>query len=336
MGTEDHHHHPLPTYTSSPGAAVSDAGTSTDTRQPVLILGGYSYGSMIAAHLPSVEVVAGVFRHAQKGSMESEIEIRARDLGRDLKAYFDMHSADMVLSIPGQRQNDSDTRGTRPKETVSSPSSSHSRSHSRNVTMGGYDSDVASKKISRETSRRSVDGERVKESIERFRRRLSQRDHRARGSPPSTPGAESPTPATDLPLILPAIAYVLVSPLLSTVAGFATIFSKLKFMQRNTGGDTNVANEIEYQELVRHPCCCIYGTKDVFTSDRKLRRWTDGLVATPGSQFVAVRAETGHFWQDAEGVLRLQQGLTEWLRESITRHGKAAKGEIDDDSTNTT
>ncbi|KIW42289.1 uncharacterized protein PV06_05852 [Exophiala oligosperma] len=315
---------------TNPSAVVSE--TLTNSPRPILILGGYSYGSMIAAHLPALEVVAGMFRHAQKGSMESEIELRARDLGRDLKAYLDMHSVDdMVLSIP--KGNNLGHQDTPPKE-AGSPRSSHSRSHSRNVTMGGYDSDVASKKIGREsTSRRSVDGERMKEGIDKFRRKLSQKDHRIR-SPPSIPDAEPSTQATDLPLNLPGVAYVLVSPLLSTVAGFTTMFSKLKFEQGTTGGKVNVSDE--YQELIRHPCCCIYGSKDVFTSDRKLRRWSEELTARPGSRFVAVRAETGHFWQDAEGVVRLKHGLTEWLRGSITQYANAAKGKEDDTASTAT
>lgn len=264
-------------------APVSDGDRDSIAagQPPVLILGGYSYGSMIAAHLPSPETVAGVFKEPKPDSAESEIQLRAKDLAKDMKAYFAMHAA------PG-------TSFTVPK----TPSQ-----------MGGYESDAASRRVHRESSRRSIDGERVRKSVDKVRKKLS-RDTRIQCPSPEMV-VESTSPTTESSPVVPLLAYVLVSPLLSTVAGFTTMFSKLKFIPKGGGG--SVSPTEDFHELVSHPCCCLYGTEDMFTSERKLRRWTEELAARSGPKFVVVTAQTGHFWREADGVLRLRQGLAEWV-----------------------
>jgi hypothetical protein len=254
--------------------------------RPLLILGGYSYGSMIASHLPSCEVVADLFRSPTPGSAESEIKIRAEDLSRDARAYFEMH-----LIGPS-----SDARRLAGEDI---------RNSSGSVVLGGYESDAARRRVSRESSRRSIDGERVKQGIDRLRRKISTHVQ-------SLPAPEERRAPTVVTPTLPTVAYVLVSPLLSTVAGFTTMFSKLRFTRK--GGDATSPSKEEFDELVSHPCCCLYGKDDVFTSDQKLRRWTEDLGSRPGSQFVTIRADTGHFWHEPEGVMQLRRGLAEWLK----------------------
>ncbi len=305
-------------------AAVPD--TCRNTQSPILILGGYSYGSMIAAHLPSLGTMTGLFKEAKPGSAECEIRARARDLGKDIKAYFAMSSSVMTQTVPEGKEPDQTTRD---KDTrLKSPN--HSRSESRIVTMGGYESDAAGHRSSRERPRRSGDGDRAKEGIERIRRKVSHREHRVQHLPttPSTPMGKPQAVSVDLAPILPSIAYLLVSPLLSTVAGFTTMFSKLKFTPRM--GGTGPAPAEEFHELTTHPCHCLYGSKDVFTSDRKLRGWTEELSAQPGSQFVANRAETGHFWQEPEAVVQLRHGIAEWVKGLALRSDKEGTVNIDE------
>lgn len=306
-------------------AAVPD--TCRNTKSPILVLGGYSYGSMIAAHLPSLDTMTGLFKEAKARSAECEIRARARDLGKDIKAYFAMSSSVMALTMPEVKEADQTTHD---KDTrLKSPN--HSRSESRIVTMGGYESDAAGHRSSRERSRRSVEGDRAKESIERIRRKISHKEHRVQHPPttPSTPPMGKPQAVSaDLAPILPSIAYLLVSPLLSTVAGFTTMFSKLRFAPRM--GGTGPAPAEEFHELTTHPCYCLYGSKDVFTSDRKLRRWTEELSVQPGSQFVATRAETGHFWQEPDAVIQLRQGIAEWVKGLALRTDKEGTANVDE------
>lgn len=46
----------------------------------LLILGGYSYGSLIAAHSPSIDAILNKFTNIAKDSVEAEIRLRARSL----------------------------------------------------------------------------------------------------------------------------------------------------------------------------------------------------------------------------------------------------------------
>ncbi|KIW82845.1 hypothetical protein Z517_02088 [Fonsecaea pedrosoi CBS 271.37] len=260
--------------------------------KPVLVLGGYSYGAMIASHLPEVDVVSDLFRSPAPDSAESEISRRAVDLSQDAQAYLDMHSGSATLTIPRVRG------GAGEPATKTSPGVV--------MMMGGYESDTAGRRVSRENSRRSVDGERIRQSVDRIRRKMIS-PHQPSSPAPSATKA----PVVESVTILPEVAYVLISPILSTAAGFTTMFSKLRF--------TRKAREIthsptpEFYELTLHPCCCCYGTRDRFTSAAKLQRWTQDLQSQPGSRVVTVSADTGHFWHEAEGVVRLRHGLAEFL-----------------------
>ncbi|OQV01129.1 hypothetical protein CLAIMM_06536 [Cladophialophora immunda] len=261
---------------------------------PILILGGYSYGAMIASHLPSVDVVGELFRAPATGSAESEIRRRAADLAQDAQAYLDMHLGSATLTLP------------RARGAAGEPA----RKPSPGVIMGGYESDTASRRVSRENSRKSMDKERIRQSLNRIHHKLN-----SQPNSPAAPTGKAPA-AEDAP-ILPEVAYVIISPILSIAAGFTTMFSKLRFTPK--GPEITSSPGREFHELTLHPCCCCYGTHDAFTSASKLQRWTQDLQSKPGSRFVTVSADTGHFWHEAEGVVRLRQGLAEFL-ETLGRH----------------
>lgn len=259
---------------------------------------------MIASHLPARDVVVDLFNAPVPGTVESEIRLRAENVARDARAYLDMHSAEMTLADPG---------------ATTKPSS-------RGVVMGGYESDAASRRVSRDASRHSLDGERMRQNLEKVRRKLSSRTV---SNPPEAASKSRGVVANSL-VVLPRVAYVLVSPILSTAAGFTTMFSKLRFTRRN--GESPGSEGKEFQELTLHPCCCLYGSRDNFTSARKIQRWTEELQSRSASQFVAISSDTGHFWQDVDGAVRLRQGLAEFLRAIDPKDHAEDKDEPDDPS----
>ncbi|ETI29239.1 phosphatidylserine decarboxylase [Cladophialophora carrionii CBS 160.54] len=274
---------------------------------PLLILGGYSYGSMIASHLPPIDLVVELFKLETPDSAGTEIKRRAEELSRDARAYFDMYSASTTLTVAG-------SPGT-PRGQI--------RKTKPGVIMGGYESG----RISRENSRKSIDTERIRQSLDRVRRKIG-----SQADSPSTPSSSaSVTEAATSPLaepaptVLPDVAYLIVSPILSMAASFTTMFSKLRFVAKGLQGAS--ASEGEFHQLTVHPCCCLYGNKDVFTSARKLQRWTEELKARPGSRFMAVEADAGHFWREADGIVRFKQGLCEFLETLTSR--RAASTEDD-------
>ena len=264
---------------------------------------------MIASHLPSRDQVLELFKAPASDSAESEIKLRAEDLSRDAIAYLEMHTPSTSLSVSRVRANKADD----------------CRHSHRAVAMGGYESDVASRRVSRESSRMSLDGERVRQSIDNVRRKIS---HHRVTSPRKTE-LKLPPQEGDAPIV-PRIAYIILSPLLPPIAGFTTMFSKLHFVGRNSGSNKAAASSsVEFEELTTNPCICIYGSKDAFTSDRRLQRWTECLSSRPDSQFVAIRTGSGHFWQDSDGIVRMQRGLADWLRGVVplAETGKTGKTE---------
>lgn len=55
-----------------------------------MILGGYSYGSMVASHLPSIEVVAGLFENAPNDSATSAICQTAKEMATSTNGHRTM------------------------------------------------------------------------------------------------------------------------------------------------------------------------------------------------------------------------------------------------------
>lgn len=266
-----------------------------DTGRPLLLLGGYSYGSMIASHLPSVDTVVKLVQSPTPGSAESEIKLRAQHLSRDLKAHFEVHT-DGPLFGQGQSGEDSTTPP------------------SRSVVMGGYESSTASRRIGRESSRRSLDGEKLRDNIERVRQKLKSRITSER----EAPGQESEhhEPAA-LALSSLRLAYLLISPLLPPIASFTTMFSTPRFTRarpHSRQSDAYSESGRMFAQLVDHPCCCIYGSKDVFTSHSRLQKWTNDLRHRAGSKFTVVQVEAGHFWQEPGSINALRTGLSSWLQ----------------------
>ena len=253
-----------------------------------------------------------LLKAAAPDSAASEIKRRAVDLSQDARAYFASHSAPVVAGPPASPDGRRKASTRKPKPAA--------------VLMGGYDSDVTSKRVSRENSRKSIDAERIRQSMDKVRRKMAPQSR----SPSSTSVMEEPSAARAEcgPIILPDVAYLIVSPILSTVAGFTTMFSKLKFTSK--GHDPTFSPGQDFHELTTNPCCCIYGNKDGFTSARKLRKWTEELKERPGSQVMVVEADAGHFWHEADGIVRLKEGIAEYLEALGRQHSHSAQCDIDE------
>jgi hypothetical protein len=123
--------------------------------------------------------------------------------------------------------------------------------------------------------------------------------------------------ASDVPLVTPEICYLLVSPLLPPVALFATMFSSLSFAVKKKSGSTSASGVLACKpddELVSHPSCAVYGDRDTFTSQKKLRKWAANLQQKPNSQFHFFEIDgAGHFWQEKDLVERMTTSIQQWL-----------------------
>jgi pimeloyl-ACP methyl ester carboxylesterase len=260
-----------------------------------LALAGYSYGSMIASHLPSVDFVLNMFRSPLSDSAEAEVCLRASNIAQ-------LRNRDVQSRRRLEQQ-----AGGRTSLRASDPS--HGTSHA--VLVGGYESESTSRRISRESSRQSFDVG-VRQSLDRVRERFASR----KSSSPQDAPAETST-ASEVELVAPEVCYLLVSPLLPPIALFTTMFSTLSFAAKkkpssaSTGGAPANRPEVE---LVLHPSYAVYGDRDTFTSQKKLRKWAEGLKQRPNSQFQFFEIDgAGHFWQENNAAERMRGSIEQWL-----------------------
>lgn len=269
----------------------TDESTPTAERRPVLLLGGYSYGSMIAAHLPSIDVVGDCLLNATDGSAEREIENRAHELGTAFLGYYETQQ---LRGRGSRKASDTATSG------------------SGLATFGGYESSDAARKISRDRSLRKVEADRVRHSVERVRRKLS--SHRSE-SPNSNPQGGTEIASKALPAVtVPKLRFLLISPLLGSVAGLATMFSRLKFERRGNAAARILPSTIPEEALSKNPSLVVHGSSDHFTSSTKVKAWCDTTKARPRSLLTSHEIQgAGHFWHDDSNEQKLIRTVNDWL-----------------------
>ena len=250
-----------------------------------LLLGGYSYGSMITSYLPALHTVQSIIQHAPEGSAEFEINERADKLAKAFLGYCESH----------------DRRGRYSTITdVLSP----------NATVGGYESPKAANKIRRESSRHSVDVERVRRSVDRVRHKLS------RGGSDEVHQQPQILETYSDDVLVPETSFLIISPLFGAVSQFATMFSGLKFERQDREATAAKNNRpTDPQQVFCHsPTLVVFGTHDHFTSSKKTRNWCEDIKNRPESQldFCEVR-EASHFWHDADVERQLVGVVQQWL-----------------------
>ena len=257
----------------------------------VLILGGYSYGSMICTHLPSTETIVQRFASVVKGSAEAEIRLRALHLS----TQWNKEARLMNETRRG--------RSLRIPESLQDPS--------RSISMGGDESEPGTRRPSRE-SKRSLDH--IRRSMDHSKKRLGIRNHS------STEITMSPAleERTGPEISRPTTYYLLISPLLPPVSMFATMFSKLKAHQQGSLEDSAVANTHVKDKLTSCTTLAIYGDKDFFTSQKKVRKWAEHLAGAAESRFrFREIGGAGHFWheQGVEGQMR--SAIRDWTQDIL-------------------
>ena len=265
----------------------------------ILILGGYSYGSMMCTHLPNTETMVQRFANVTKGSAEAEIRLRALRLSTQWnKEAKSMNEA---------------RRGRSLHVLDSLQDSSHS------ISIGGDESEPGTRRHSREF-RRSLDH--IRRSVDISRKRLGIR-HQSSTDVTKSPAVEERLVPKEM--AIPTTYYLLISPLLPPVSMFATMFSKLGphgLDHQTASEDRSVANSHVKEKLTSSTTLAIYGDKDFFTSQKKLRKWAEHLAGAPGSRFQFREiAGAGHFWheQGVEGQMR--SAIKDWTQDILTAPG---------------
>lgn len=255
-----------------------------DAQSPgmTLILGGYSYGSLITTRLPATKVMLQRFETVSKGTAEAEIRLRAASLSqqwnKDAELYEEAHHA----------------RKSRSQERL------RTSARAMAVAMGGDESEPGIRRASHE-GKRSIDA--VRRSMDRSRRKLGFRQHSSEVYECSV--AKECLTAVELPL--PQTHYLLISPLLPPISNLATMFTSLR-----SGGLPNCEDN-----LLLNPTLAIYGDEDFFTSQKKLRKWAESLKMRPGSRFQFCEvAGAGHFWREEGSDHQMRSCIKNWAQET--------------------
>ncbi|KZF26191.1 hypothetical protein L228DRAFT_242618 [Xylona heveae TC161] len=246
----------------------------------MLLLSGYSYGSMITSRLPETDEIFARFESVRTGSPEAEIKLRGQSLAKEWNKGILRSS---VHAAPDR------SSGTMPLMTMGWD---ESENHARN------------RKTSHEV-RRSLDT--VRKSVDHMKTKYSHRPHASvqQAFPVEDPHTQVPS---QTPRFL--TFYLLVSPLLSPVSLLATLFSR----QMNWG-----SQEESDERLSRHDTLAIYGDEDMFTSGKKLRRWAQRLSERPQSRFRFQEiAGAGHFWHDPRAARELRLSAKSWFDEILS------------------
>lgn len=255
-----------------------------------LILGGYSYGSLIASHLPAIDEVLKRFENAQQGTAEAEIGLRSSSLAAEW-------NRDVQLR---QEQEIQRGRSLRTHADLILPANSMS------TVVGGEESEAGSRRASQE-SRRSMST--IRRSFERTRKGL-----RKTLSNERRPSIESEERLPPIPLQAPQVYYLLVSPLLPPTSSLATMFTRLTASRFKEGLLNHSSTHDTAERLYSCQTLAIYGSKDIFNSRKKLRAWSEALSARPNSRFHFHEVlNAGHFWREEGVEEEMRNTIRQWL-----------------------
>ncbi|KAL5601251.1 uncharacterized protein BROUX77_005500 [Berkeleyomyces rouxiae] len=276
----------------------------------LMLLGGYSYGSLITLQLPPLPEILNHFVAPAMGTAAAEIRTRAKHLAMNQNAILSsMYQARLSMA-----------QSKAPRRSLG-------------MRVGGVET------IDRRSheSRRSLS----LEAEEKLRRGLTEvkaklghrrwsRDASRRGSSVGKAEVDAPIsisePAPKVPPLdvvsdiqVPNIAFILVSPLQGAVSNLATfsLFPTGLFRRRSpfaSHQSAAAASEAAERKLWQQPTLAIYGDKDVFVSVAKLRSWHARLSSKPNSRFQGKEIPgAGHFWTDEETLQELQVLITGFI-----------------------
>ncbi|KAI5204417.1 hypothetical protein E4T39_03533 [Aureobasidium subglaciale] len=279
----------------SNGHSPGDNAELTPSESIALILGGYSYGSLIVTQLPSTAEILATFHHIQTSHSVSEILLRARELA--------------LQTTNLSRSNPTEARGRLPDQP---PRRGHLRQSSsqHSIVYGGSDSPSPADRQSTEHM-----SARLKHAMHR---------HSKPSMPHPPPGSSEDSISQVRELVSESFPhvlthYLLISPLLPPISNLLSLSTSNLLFWRHADN--------KWDGLTRHPTLVVYGTKDMFTSSHKLDAWCkkiDGLslqaaVVKEESSFRWKKIEgAGHFWREHGVEAQLTDSVREWVHRVVS------------------
>jgi pimeloyl-ACP methyl ester carboxylesterase len=234
---------------------------------------------MIATRLPDLAIIRTIFSAPERGSAAAEIMLRAEHLAAQT-------NDEMRILAPSNPQR------VGPRQSLD-----------HTLVVGG-DESMDHRRRSRD-SRRSHD---MRRSLDLVSQRISSGLHnKSAHKAPDLDANEKRVvnSATNFPEFVKQ-ACLLVSPLLPPISSLAAL------------PISRSSNSEDHQAKFRsHPTLAIFGTKDTFTSAKKLRGWASDLqVANPRFRFADIEG-AGHFWHGEDDAKQLTGRLDDWIQELV-------------------
>ncbi|KAI4153497.1 MAG: hypothetical protein LQ340_002285 [Diploschistes diacapsis] len=278
-----------PITLSSSGPFSSEAA-----ERLTLVLGGYSYGSLMSSQLPDIETIIAIFTQPVKGSAAAEIRLRALHLSKE-------------WSIEARR--------SRLRERTLAVEDSLEGS-----AYGGDEYAPSTRRTSREF-RRSLDV--VRKGVEVSKAHL----HLRKGSSEEmSRSAVSEEQLESLCIPRPNIGRLLISPVLPPVSSFLTMFGK-QWRPLGSSSSVSLPNTAAKVQSDRNRTFAVFGDNDFFTSSKKLQKWATSLANPLDSGFSYKEvAGAGHFWQEQGAKTELERSIVSWLKLLTVRRNRLNKG----------
>ncbi|THW68219.1 hypothetical protein D6D25_01509 [Aureobasidium pullulans] len=267
-----------------------------------LVLGGYSYGSLVVTHLPPTTEILATFHQTQSSTRVSEILLRAKELALQTDELITKQ-----METRGRLSNKPPRRGHQRQS-----SSQHS------IIYGGSDSPSPADRHSIDLVHKSMEvPARIKHAIRRNRK------HSTTSTPTSSLTSSDGSISQGNEVMLESLPhvlthYLLISPLLPPISTALSFSASSLMFWRHTASHTD--------NLVRNPTLLIYGTEDMFTSSHKMDTWCkkmDALsaqaVGSSGQSSVRWKKVqgAGHFWREHGVEAQLTESLRKWVHEEI-------------------
>ena len=243
-----------------------------------LVLGGYSYGSLVAMLLPDTSAILERFQDSSAHSIEAQIVARSWQLATPESAKAEEEpGAHLHAAL-----NDS-LRSQSPSRTEAGNAANSSR-------------------------RRGKVEDHIRKSLDRVRTVVTRRST----SDEKRPNRHS---SSSRQVVMPTVEtyYLLISPLLQPVAALATMFTRVTSVPTDRAGA-----DCGDDKFAERPTLAIFGDGDIFTSIKKLRRWAGLLRQKPGSSFSSHEvAGAGHFWNEERVEDELKSAVENWIAVTI-------------------
>lgn len=264
---------------ATPPYGSTEFGADLSSAAPIsLLLGGYSFGSLILARLPPIPRIVARFESAERGTAASEIFLRARTLAKQ---------------TPQEAQTRPSTSRGRGLTVDQPPGSPTSRASP--VTVGGEETDPSERRKSRDTKHSAEFIREVPHKIKSRIRKHSGAQHTERPLTASTLNPAQP---------MVAVAYLVISPVL------------VPFSTTLLPPGVSLSNQELGLFPVSNPTLAVFGSADTFSSSKKLRQWAEGLATVSSKHFQWEQIDgAGHFWREQGVMRRLQSRIAGWTTE---------------------